>query len=83
MELLPKDVLFIVYRYVHDYLYTKVKQQYRMKWVPMWCKMGFWSDFGVGVANWRNIADIYDYSRSIYLFTNPYLPCAQLPKHYV
>lgn len=40
MELLPKDIQTIVYRYIFDYKYMQVKHQYRDVWLlnnVIWC----------------------------------------------
>ena len=86
MELLPKDVLFIVYRYIFDHNYTQLKQQYSIEWIVMWNPnhKGFWN--GVGVANWRNLDGIKQgiNNNGIYKFDNPFIPIsALLPINYV
>ncbi len=62
MELLPKDIITIVYRYIFNDIYKALKHQYHEEWViycPDKCKT-FWSErwqiFEDGyntAANWR------------------------------
>ncbi len=62
MELLPKDIIAIVQRYVFDANYSDLKQQYKQKWL----NDIYWDDNNelfafkrnnthtLFVANWRN-----------------------------
>ncbi len=69
MDLLPKEIAQIVYRYLFDDVYTVVKEQYKYRWLndmPSYThdyKMGiywneqrqrFFNQINVPVANWRN-----------------------------
>ncbi len=65
MDLIPKDVIAIVYRYIYDYYYTQVKQKYRLVWLNGYENQEhniFWdhkySEFSTNdrhVANWRHL----------------------------
>ncbi len=62
MDLLPKDIIAIVQRYVFDANYSDLKQQYKQKWLNNihWddhsqlfaFKRDYYNTFFV--ANWRN-----------------------------
>lgn len=64
MELLPRDLIVIVYRYIADYNYTQLKRQYAAVWLNTDPNRDeyqiYWdhsrSDFEIGcffIANWR------------------------------
>ncbi len=60
MSCIPRDIMLIVYRFIHNDLYKKLKKQYRKEFATMWHKRfrcfarSIGGGFGVG-------GDIYIY----------------------
>ncbi len=91
---LPKDVRLIVYWYVTEYNYDRVKQQYKLLWIgsPKNKSKTYWSKnrhtfaykrtphIRTYVANWRGLNG-YTCSR-IYTFKDRNIMCAKLPPNY-
>ncbi len=70
MQVLPKDIQLIVYRYVHNFTYRCIIQQYTNEWVKEertddwgahWCEqcMCFEHNYN-GLANWRRLLEYTD-----------------------
>ena len=86
---LPKDVKYIVYRYLHISLYSEVLQQFNAMFQPAWddeMMMFINSDKTQYVqVMWRDLEDcrtmFYETYTNIYNMYNGKL-VAHLPKHY-
>ena len=66
MDRLPRDICTIVYRFVFDYNYRRVKDQYRLVWLSeqddvYWSgsDCGFYVLFGSGLVNYRKSGQKY------------------------
>ncbi len=93
MELLSKDLIGIIDRYLFDYCYSQVKQQYKDVWLNEFenteCKI-YWNDKGCCFetldylrANWR---DRIDNGSEICNFFDDFLyivPSVYLPPNYM
>ncbi len=72
---LTKDILGIVYRYLVDYNYSRLKKQYKKVWLNKRNTLDriFWNDnqnqfqtWDKCVANWRHSEVNYEYVRNFY-----------------
>ncbi len=89
MELLSRDIKFIVHRYIFDYNYTELKRQYRFSWLN---NNTSWDDdrscfmYADDVeANWANKNDRHPGTSPIYRFRTikgDFRTNAVLPKNY-